>query len=131
MGRNKQSVVYLDTHIVVWLYAELIEKLTPAAEKVIEDDDIVISQFVRLEMRYLYKIDRIRTRPYPITKSLFKSLGLKISNRPLETIMEEAPRISWTRDVFDRLLVAEAESAGCGFVSADKTIRSHYKRTIW
>ncbi len=123
--------MYLDTHVVVWLYAGLIEKLTDAAEKAMDNSDIVISQFVRLEMQCLYEIGRIRERPDAITKSLFKSIHLKISEQPLETIIEEALNIGWTRDVFDRLLVGEAKSVGCGFVSADETIRSNYKYAIW
>lgn len=123
--------MYLDTHIVVWLYAGLIEKLTNAAKRAIDDHDNVISHFVRLELQYLYEIDRIRAKPDRITKNLFKSINLRVSNQPLETIMEEALRISWTRDVFDRLLVAEAKSVGCGLVSADETIRSNFKHAIW
>lgn len=123
--------MYLDTHIVVWLYAGLIEKLTNAAKRAIDDHDNVISHFVRLELQYLYEIDRIRAKPDRIIKNLFKSINLRVSNQPLETIMEEALRISWTRDVFDRLLVAEAKSVGCGLVSADETIRSNFKHAIW
>ncbi len=131
MARNKQSVIYLDTHIVVWLYAGLIEKLTNAAKKAIDNHDNVISHFVRLELQYLYEIALINDKPDRIITSLFKSIHLRVSIQPLETIMEEALRISWTRDVFDRLLVAEAKSVGCGFVSSDTTIRSHYKHAIW
>ena len=128
---NRQSVVYLDTHIVLWLYAGLIEKLTAAAETAIENCDIIISQFVRLEMQYLYEIGRIKVKPDAIAKSLFRSVGLKISDHPLEAIIGEALKISWTRDVFDRLLVAEAISVGSGLISADETIRSNYKLAIW
>ena len=37
MGRSEQSVVYLDTHIVAWLYSGLTEKLTENAKKAIDN----------------------------------------------------------------------------------------------
>ena len=123
--------MYLDTHIVVWLYAGLIKKLTDAAKRAIEDHDNVISHFVRLELQYLYEIDRIRAKPDTIINSLSNAIGLKTSDVPLSMIIEQAFKIRWTRDVFDRLLVAESKTGGYGLVTADKTIRSNFKHAIW
>lgn len=53
MERNKRSIVYLDTHIVVWLYAGLTEKLSERAKSVIEEFRVMISQMVSLEFQYL------------------------------------------------------------------------------
>jgi hypothetical protein len=33
MGRSKESLAYLDTHIVVWLYAGLVGKLSDTTTK--------------------------------------------------------------------------------------------------
>ena len=131
MGRSKQSVVYLDTHIVVWLYAGLTEKITEGARKAIEDCDVLISQMVRLELQYLFEIGRIKQRPSMMIKSLSKSINLKVSDFPLSEIIDEALKIDWTRDVFDRLLVAEAKVKGAGFITADDDIRAKVKQTIW
>ena len=46
-------------------------------------------------------------------------------------IVEEGLKISWTRDVFGRLPVAEAAIAKHGFMSADRDIRSNYTQAIW
>jgi len=99
--------VYLDTHIVVWLYAALTEKLTENAKKEIDNCDVLISQMVRLELQYLYEIGRIRVKPSEMLKSLSKSIDLKISGCPLNEIIDEALKIDWTRDIFDRLLTKE------------------------
>jgi PIN domain nuclease of toxin-antitoxin system len=131
MAREKQSVVCLDTHIVVWLYAGLVEKLTDPAKKAIDQYDPVISHFVRLELQYLFEIGRIKIKPGTIIRSLSQAINLKVSDHPLEQIVDEALRIDWTRDVFDRLLVAEALSRGCSLISADKQIRSSFKQTVW
>ena len=131
MARDRKTVVYLDTHVNVWLYAGLVDKLTGAAKKAIEESELFVSQMVRLELQYLFEIGRIMVRADTIIKSLSKTIGLKISAVAFNQIIEEALRISWTRDVFDRLLVAEAKTLKYGFVSADRNIQSNYKLTIW
>jgi PIN domain nuclease of toxin-antitoxin system len=131
MGRANQAVVYLDTHIVVWLYAGLTEKLTDIAKKTIEGCDALISQFIRLELQYLFEIARIRVKPEIIVKDLAKTINLKVSDYPLDRIVEEALKIDWTRDVFDRLFAAEAVARGSGFITADENILSNLKQAIW
>jgi len=131
MGRNEQSVVYLDTHIVVWLYAGLTEKITENAKKAIENCDVLISQLVRLELQYLFEIGRIKSKPSMMIKSLSESIDLKVSDFPLSEIIDEALKTDWTRDVFDRLLVAEAKTKGAGLITADDDIRAEFKQAIW
>ena len=131
MGRSKQPLVYLDTHITVWLYAGLVEKLTEKAKQVIESFDVRISQLVRLELQYLFEIGRIKTRPATIIKSLSRSINLKVSECALSEMIDEALKIKWTRDVFDRLLAAESISNGAGFITADSHIRANLKQAIW
>lgn len=131
MGRGKQSIVYLDTHIVVWLYAGLTEKLTENAKKAINDREVLISQMVRLELQYLFEVGRIKAKPSSMIKSLSKSIDLRISDCPLSEIIDEALKIKWTRDVFDRLLVAEAATKRVGFITADEHIKTNLKQAIW
>ena len=63
MARNRETIVYLDTHVVVWLYAGLLDKITDAAKQAIDESDLFISQLVRLELQYLYEIGRISAEP--------------------------------------------------------------------
>jgi len=131
MGRSKASVAYLDTHIVVWLYAGLVEKLTENAKRTIEDNDVVISQLVKLELQYLFETGRIKVSPSKMIQALGRSIDLKISNCPLNEMIDQSIKISWTRDVFDRLLAAEVEATGGRFVTADATIRENLKQAVW
>ena len=131
MARNRKSIVYLDSHVVVWLYAGLVDKLTEAAKTAIDESELLVSQMVRLELQYLFKIERITVRPDTIIKNLFAAIGLKVSETPLQQIIEEALKISWTRDVFDRLLAAEAAVVGGGFITADENIKYNFKLAIW
>ena len=131
MARNKPSVVFLDTHIAVWLYAGLIHKISDTAKQAIEGNDLLISPMVKLELQYLFEISRITVKPDTIIKNLFAAIGLKVSETPLQQIIEEALKISWTRDVFDRLLSAEATAVEGGFITADENIKSNLKLAIW
>ena len=49
----------------------------------------------------------------------------------MSEIIDEALKMDWTRDVFDRLLTAEAERNKSGFITADEDIRANYKQAVW
>ncbi len=131
MERRSQSLVYLDTHIVVWLYAGLLDKFTSKAKAGIDDNNVVI-QFVRLELQYLYDIGGIKVKADKIIGELSSEIDLRISECPLSNIIEEALKINWTRDVFDRLLVAETmRDQSLLLVTADKKIREKFTQALW
>ena len=132
MERRSQSLVYLDTHIVVWLYAGLSDKFTPKARAGIDDNNVVISQFVRLELQYLYEIGRIKVKPDKIIGALAREIDLRVSECLLNNIIEEALKINWTRDVFDRLLVAETmRDKSLLLITADQKIREKFTQALW
>ena len=132
MERRRQSLVYLDTHIVVWLYAGLLDRFTPKAKAGIDDNNVVISQFVRLELQYLYEIGRIKVEPDKIIGALASEIDLRISECPLNHTIEKALSINWTRDVFDRLLVAETmRDQSLLLITADKKIRDKFNQALW
>ena len=131
MARTGPSVTYLDTHIVVWLYAGLTEKLTEPAKSAMETSQVLISQMVRLELQYLYEINRIKAGPPTILNSLAHAIDLKVSDSPLNKIIDISLKTSWTRDVFDRLITAEAILVSAGLITADRTIRTNFKQAIW
>ena len=52
-------MIYLDTHVILWLYEGLIEKLSTHAVQLIEENDIIISPILQLELTYLHETKRI------------------------------------------------------------------------
>ena len=46
-------------------------------------------------------------------------------------VVRRAQAFDWTRDPFDRLLVATALLHEAPFVSRDRTITEHYPAAIW
>ncbi|MDY7031107.1 MAG: hypothetical protein SVY10_04255 [Thermodesulfobacteriota bacterium] len=90
-----------------------------------------MSQIVRLELHFLYEIGRITVKPSKIINSLSRSIDLKISDCPFSDIVDEALKIHWTRDVFDRILTAEAKLHEADLITADENIRKHFEQAIW
>jgi PIN domain nuclease of toxin-antitoxin system len=81
-------MIYLDTHVVVWLYAGLTECLSPKAVDLIENNDLYISPMVMLELQYLREIERITAEPALMCENLASSIGLQICDRPFLRISE-------------------------------------------
>lgn len=124
-------MIYLDTHVVVWLYAGLTEKLSPKCVELIEANPLFISPMVQLELHYLKEIDRIRAESTLIVETLACSIGLELCPLPFAQIVTEALAESWTRDPFDRLIVAQAKVRQAPLLSQDQFIRQHYPRAVW
>ena len=131
MAKRTESVIYLDTHVVAWLYDALVSRLSKAAEEAIERSSVlVVSPMVRLELQYLHEIGRIQAPPTEILAELRQSIGLKESDPSLAAIVDSALGIGWTRDTFDRLIVAEAQSLNADLVTEDVRIRENYEWAI-
>ena len=132
MERNKKSLIYLDTHIVCWLYEGKIEKLSLSAIEAVESALPFVSPMVDLELQYLYEIKRLKKGPQEVLSTLAEDIGLRISETSFAKIVVEARSIAWTRDPFDRLITAEVLiTPNAYIVTKDETIRKHCEKVIW
>ena len=120
-------MIYLDTHIVVWLYAGQVSKLTEGDKSLINSHQLYISAIVSLELQYLYEIKRISVKAEEIVADLSKRIGLEISAESFGDIINEAIKYSWTRDPFDRIIVANAALNDSILLTKDKRILSNYR----
>ena len=123
--------VYLDTHITLWLYSGQTERLSKRAANLINREEVRVSPVVLLELRYLQEIARITAAPLTIIMDLKQRLGLAVEDRLIGTVMERALELAWTRDVFDRLIVAQAALDSAELVTSDRQIRKHYPKAVW
>ena len=123
--------VYLDTHVALWLYAGQTERITKRAANLINHERIGVSPMVLLEMQYLQEIGRVTATPRTIIADLKRRLGLAVEDRSMDAITEGALNLTWTRDVFDRLIVAQAALDGLELITSDQLIRKHYPKAIW
>lgn len=126
------AVTYLDTHVVAWLYQSGANLLSARAIEAIESAaDLRISPMVRLELQYLFEIGRVREPSVGVVDDLASSLGLRVCDRPFADVALEAERFTFTRDPFDRLIVAQAALADAPLVTRDDGIRQAYERACW
>ena len=124
-------MIYLDTHVVVWLYAGLTAKLSDLARLLINKHELYISPIVRLELQYLYEIGRIADESDMIQADLFNKIGLRVCEKAFNLIIGQALEINWTRDPFDRLIVGNALVNGNILLTMDKNILANYKKAQW
>lgn len=124
-------MIYLDTHVVVWLYAGIAGKFSQSVKDLINEQELIISPIVRLELQYLREIQRITDEANTILTDLGDRIGLKVCDKHFNTIVSCAMTISWTRDPFDRLIVANAALNDNILISKDQTILAHYAHTKW
>jgi PIN domain nuclease of toxin-antitoxin system len=122
---------YLDTHVTLWLYAGETARISKRAADLINGEALLASPIVLLELQYLREIGRLAAAPRAIAAELKRRLGLEIQNRPLDELVEQAQDLDWTRDVFDRLIVAQAALDAAALVTTDRTIRKHYPKAVW
>ncbi len=131
MARARQSLACLDTHIVVWLYAGMVEKLSTLAKQAIETDYLLYSPIVALELQYLHEIGRLRVSSDTILTALQEDIGLQQTDLSCDMVITRAKSLTWTRDVFDRIIVATAMAVDAQLVTKDTTIRQHSKVALW
>lgn len=124
-------MIYLDTHVVIWLYEGNIEKLPQKAIDLIESNDLLISPTVKLELQFLYEIKRLTQSPEKILTYLQHQIGLSICTLGFLPVIDKACEISWTRDPFDRLIIAQAMHQNIALITKDKTLLAQSKLAVW
>ena len=125
-------MIYLDTHVVLWLYTVKGEGLSKRARRLIEASPaLLISPMVLLELAFLYEIGRIRVEAMPIYDYLKEKIGLESCAKPFSEIIRMATQNRWTRDPFDRIITAQAAIGSSTLITKDQQIRRYYPYAEW
>ena len=122
---------HLDTHIILWLYDKLEKKFSPKIKNLINKNDLAISPIVRLELQYLKEIKRVNEEPDIITDYLAEKVGLVVEEVTFDTVIKSTMKLNWTRDPFDRIIVATSQMRNCYLITADQTILNNYEKATW
>jgi PIN domain nuclease of toxin-antitoxin system len=126
-----ETVVHLDTHVLVWLYAGEVDRFPKESRERIERATLAISPAAILELEYLFEIRRITERADVVVRDLSGRIGVRVDDAPFAAVVAAATTFSWTRDPFDRLIVAHAKTRDVALITADKTIRKHFSSAVW
>lgn len=125
------EVIYLDTHVLVYLAAGEVSRLGAAARKAIDREELMASAASVLELELLHEVGRLKPTASKLVSILAADVGLRVCDLPFRTIVDQAIAEGWTRDPFDRLIVANAKAAGAALVTRDEKIHAHYSRALW
>ncbi|MCG8455340.1 MAG: PIN domain-containing protein [Holophagales bacterium] len=126
-----EALIHLDTHVVAWLYGGELGRLSNAARDALDRHDLRISPMVDLELQYLFEIERITESPSVVLGHLETDIGLKVCDAPFPSVVRLAREQTWTRDPFDRLIVAQASLRQSPLLTRDSNIQQHYPRAVW
>jgi len=126
-----EAVIHLDTHVVAWLFAGDLEHLGEGNQRLLQGRSLVISPMVELELQYLYEIGRTAVRGGEVVEDLQRRLGLRRCDRPFAEVVAASLSQTWTRDPFDRLIVAQAAIDSTPLLTKDGLIREHYPEAVW
>ena len=124
-------MIHLDTHVAAWLYAGRSDLFPRGVRALLESEELVVSPMVVLELQYLFEVERT-TEPARTVMGLLQSmLDLQICTLAFERVSTAALDLDFTRDPFDRLIVAQALVAEASLITKDRNIRRSYSRAVW
>jgi PIN domain nuclease of toxin-antitoxin system len=125
-------IAYLDTHVLFWLCENRLDRMSATALDALNRNDLLISPMVVIELAFLHEIGRAKRVSQDILRQLREQVGLRVCDHSFADVAEAATFESWTRDPFDRVIVAHAKANGYApLVTVDKDIRQNYPRAVW
>lgn len=124
-------MIHLDTHVVLWLAQRAERKLSAEAIRAISRHERVISPIVLLELELMHEIGRLKASPDDVLSAIRSQMTLATTRTSLAEIVARARVLTWTRDPFDRLIVAHAIAEDATLVTSDGLILDHFKDAVW
>lgn len=124
-------MIFLDTHLLVWLYEGELDLISDQAKKLLESQAILISPIVKLELEYLHEIKRLKHNADKIFSYLNSEIGIEFSKESFGMVIEKSIKEKWTRDPFDRIITAHARLLGFKLITKDQKIHRNYSLATW
>lgn len=125
-------IAYLDTHIVLWLASGKVNRLSSKARGLLGKAELLLSEMAFFELEYLHELGKTKFTARDLLEKVSHETNLRLCELPFSEIASAALDEKWTRDPFDRLIVANAKANGFAWlISADEEIRKHYPRAVW
>lgn len=126
-------MIHLDTQVALWLYYRLDRQISRRAQKeMARGRELCLSPLVLVEIEILIEIGRVKLpNAELLLMDLRNRLDLSLSDASTAAVSEAACRFAWTRDPFDRLIVANAMADGAILITADQVILRHFDKAVW
>ena len=124
-------VNYLDTHTLLWVYFGEKHRLSASAIAAFESADVRISPAVLIEIQLLYEAGRIAASPDEVLVAMQRDFSVMVCPVSFYDGSRAFYSETWTRDLFDRLIVAHARAGGGRLITKDRHIREHFSGAVW
>lgn len=95
------------------------------------ENAIALSPVVIVELAYMTETGRFKADPEGVQANLENEFGITLSKAVFADVCRTSLRQTWTRDPFDRLIVANAIADGARLVTADERILEHFPDAVW
>lgn len=112
------KVILLDTNAIIWMHRG--DRRTRRLEKTATI--LYASPASLLELQFLIEAGRLRLRPDVTPAELLADQRWLMDDPPSAAWFLQAVGVSWTRDPFDRLIVAHAGMRGWRLATADMAL---------
>jgi PIN domain nuclease of toxin-antitoxin system len=113
------------------LYAGRADLFPLRAKALIDDNELLVSPMVSLELQYLYEMRRAKEPASSVLEELRRALQVRPCELPFQQVVEAAWSEDWTRDPFDRLIVSQARLGKASLLTKDRTIRDRFEGAVW
>ncbi len=120
----------LDTHVAIALYKGQISGFSKHAKRLLDSAALSFSPIVRFEIELLFEIGRIRESADSVCGYLARELNVRESPESLREIVPYAMRFGFSRDPFDRLIIAHAELLRVPLITLDELLLAKFPRAI-
>ena len=98
---------------------------------ILDTESLAYCPVVRLELALLHKIGRISATADEILGALAAEQAVLPAEDPMTSVVGQPVVLTWTRDPFDRMIVAHAALREATLLSRDRQILKHYARAVW
>ncbi|MFZ5482219.1 MAG: type II toxin-antitoxin system VapC family toxin [Myxococcota bacterium] len=124
-------MIHLDTHVAIWLFTDGGSRLPARVRKKLDANRLLISPVVEMEAQILHEIKRISYPGHVIVNHLVERTGALLQDSSFARVVGYASTLSWTRDPFDRMLVAHAKADDVPLLTKDETILRNFPLATW
>jgi len=117
-------VILLDTNALIWLHHhdDRVSALARGGGR------LYVSPATALELQFLVEVGRLRLKRNATVMQLVHDDRWALDDPPSAAWFEEAISVVWTRDPFDRLLVAHARLRKWPLATGDRRLMEEMRR---
>ncbi len=123
--------VHLDTHVAIWLHRGDADRIGRAALRTLRVHRPVISPMVQAELAILHDLGRLPVPPAQLVNELREQIDLGVSEASFPRVAARFASVTWTRDPFDRMIVAHALCDDVPLLTADRRLLEHCPIAVW